>query len=198
MKNNIFKYIGEELKKVLKDIFSKDKNRIKRQIPNILTLTRGIISPILIVISIMINSIEMSFIVILMSALTDCFDGWYARKYNYVSEFGALIDTICDKIFTLCIILPIFNYDFKIFTFIITMEIIISLINGYRKLSGKKTKSSIAGKIKTVFLDGSMVICYLSYLINIERVIVDLTLYITVFLQVITIIGYSLNYKERK
>ena len=98
-----------ELTKIFKDIISKDRERIKKQIPNLLTLIRGTLAPILMIIATILNKIELAFIIIAISAFTDCIDGWFARKYNVVSEFGALLDTICDKLFTVCVILPIFS-----------------------------------------------------------------------------------------
>ena len=95
----------EEFKKLFLDVTSKDKERIKRQIPNMLTLIRGALTPILLVIAIIIHNIQFAFIVTVISALTDCFDGWYARKNNVTSEFGAMLDTIADKLFILFMIL---------------------------------------------------------------------------------------------
>ena len=38
-------------------------------------------------------------------AITDFFDGWYARKFNQHSEFGAFLDPLSDKIFVVTILL---------------------------------------------------------------------------------------------
>ena len=37
-------------------------------------------------------------IVITVSGLTDCFDGWIARKFHQESEFGKIIDPLADKL----------------------------------------------------------------------------------------------------
>ena len=130
----MLKFIKEGLLKMFQDLFSKDKNRIRSQIPNLLTLVRGVLAPIFIIISLCIDSLLMTIIVIAISALTDSFDGWYARKYGYVSEFGALIDTICDKFFIFWIILPIIKTKPFLFMIIIFLEFCISVINGILKL----------------------------------------------------------------
>lgn len=38
-----------------------------------------------------------------IAAMTDLIDGWIARKYNLVSDFGKLIDPLADKIFVMTI-----------------------------------------------------------------------------------------------
>ncbi len=183
-----------ELTKIFKDIISKDRERIKKQIPNLLTLIRGTLAPILMIIATILNKIELAFIIIAISAFTDCIDGWFARKYNVVSEFGALLDTICDKLFTVCVILPIYSLSKERFLIVLFFEVLISIINMYSKFKGNNPKSSLIGKAKTVVLDVSVVLCYLSYLIAINKEIIHFALYLTMFMQIITIIGYIKEY----
>lgn len=192
MKNKIStnKFIIENTKKMFKKIFSGDKENFKSEFANLLTMSRGILAPILIIISILIDSLTMSFIVILVSALTDCFDGWYARHNGYVSEFGALLDTISDKIFIFCIILPVIKTNLNKFIIILLLELIISTINAYFHFKGKTTKSSILGKIKTIVLDSTLVLCYLSFLININQIAINTLLVITIILQLVACINY--------
>jgi CDP-diacylglycerol--glycerol-3-phosphate 3-phosphatidyltransferase len=42
-----------------------------------------------------------TFVSLVMSALTDLFDGYYARKFNVVTQFGAHVDPLMDKFFYL-------------------------------------------------------------------------------------------------
>ncbi len=41
---------------------------------------------------------------LIISALTDTFDGWIARNYSGVSEFGGLLDTVHDKNFLVVVV----------------------------------------------------------------------------------------------
>lgn len=194
----MLKFIKEGLLKMFQDLFSKDKNRIRSQIPNLLTLVRGVLAPIFIIISLCIDSLLMTIIVIAISALTDLFDGWYARKYGYVSEFGALIDTICDKFFIFWIILPIIKTKPFLFMIIISLEFCISVINGILKLRGKKVSSSIMGKVKTGVLDASVVFCYLSLVVDINSLFLDVILYISIGFQIMSILGYIINFVRQE
>ena len=42
-----------------------------------------------------------TFASLVLSALTDLFDGYYARKFNVVTQFGAHVDPLMDKFFYL-------------------------------------------------------------------------------------------------
>lgn len=70
--------------------------RIARQIPNILTIFRFILIPF-IVINLVYDSYIAAFIIFTVSGLTDILDGFIARKYNFITNFGKLIDPLADK-----------------------------------------------------------------------------------------------------
>lgn len=70
--------------------------KIARQIPNILTIFRFILIPF-IVINLVYDSYIAAFIIFTISGLTDIVDGFIARKYNFITNFGKLIDPLADK-----------------------------------------------------------------------------------------------------
>lgn len=70
--------------------------KIARQIPNILTIFRFILIPF-IVINLVYDSYIAAFIIFTVSGLTDILDGFIARKYNFITNFGKLIDPLADK-----------------------------------------------------------------------------------------------------
>lgn len=70
-------------------------------IPNILTLLRVAIIPVVVVLLIAGESDAArwwAFYLFVASAVTDFFDGWLARKLNQESDFGRLFDPIADKL----------------------------------------------------------------------------------------------------
>ncbi len=69
---------------------------IARQIPNILTIFRFILIPF-IVINLVYDSYIAAFVIFTISGLTDILDGFIARKYNFITNFGKLIDPLADK-----------------------------------------------------------------------------------------------------
>ena len=190
-------YIKENIKKVISDLSSNDKEKRRKQIPNLLTIVRGFFAPITIIPAVMTGHIYVAFALIAICSLTDAIDGWYARTYNAQSEFGALLDAICDKLFVLTLAFPlVFIYTKWILT-ILLLELIISIINTYSKVKGNNPTSSVIGKVKTIVLDTSIALCYLDFIIDIPESILSVTTVLTNIMQVITIIGYYRIYKVK-
>ena len=69
---------------------------MKKHIPNILTLCRFILIPFIFGF-ILEKNFLMAFIFLTISGLTDVLDGFIARKYNFITNFGKLIDPLADK-----------------------------------------------------------------------------------------------------
>jgi CDP-diacylglycerol--glycerol-3-phosphate 3-phosphatidyltransferase len=69
-------------------------------IPNKLTVARLLITAIFFVF-LAANSrtlLYVSLVIFIIAALTDLVDGWYARKYKMVTDFGRVADPFADKI----------------------------------------------------------------------------------------------------
>lgn len=76
----------------------------KWTIPNVLSLIRIAILPVFVVLYLTGNQTEnemmqyIAFGLLVVSGLTDLFDGWIARRFNQMSEVGKLLDPIADKL----------------------------------------------------------------------------------------------------
>ncbi len=68
-----------------------------KHIPNILTIVRFILIPF-IVASMLVQNYLLAFILFTLSAITDVTDGFIARKFNAISNFGKLMDPLADKL----------------------------------------------------------------------------------------------------
>ena len=70
------------------------------KIPNILTIGRILIAPILVVIYYLSGELSdwLSCIIFVIAAFTDYLDGFFARLYKQQSKFGELLDPIADKV----------------------------------------------------------------------------------------------------
>ena len=73
---------------------------MKKNLPNILTLSRLLVTPLIIYLGLN-NHFIILIIVAVFIALTDFFDGYLARKWQVTSEFGAKLDMIADKVLAL-------------------------------------------------------------------------------------------------
>ena len=192
-----WKYFIENIKKVIKDLRSKDKETRRKQIPNLLTLIRGVLAPITIIPAVINGQIYLAFALIAICALTDSFDGWYARTHNAQSEFGALLDAICDKLFVVTLAFPLVFVHTEWILLILILELVISIINSYSKLKGYEPSSSLTGKAKTVVLDTSIALCYLDFIVRVPRIILGIFSILTNIMQVLSIWGYHKTYRAQ-
>ena len=67
-----------------------------KYVPNILTMARFVLIPFIIYF-ILTNNYILAFLFLTISGITDILDGYIARKYNLISNFGKLIDPLADK-----------------------------------------------------------------------------------------------------
>ena len=88
------------------------QNSIRRAIPNGLTIFRCIASIILPII--IIFGDELGAVIapplLALAGLSDYLDGFYARKYNVISNFGKIIDPIADKLLVIGVLFAL-AYD---------------------------------------------------------------------------------------
>ena len=137
---------------------------MNKNLPNILTVSR--IFAVLIFVAIasvahfdMMNSKSWIFglrisavILAMLAGLTDLLDGYLARKYNWVSDFGALMDPLADKIFVTGTMLMAVEY--RIIPAWIAIAVLFRefMVTGLRTLAAKKQIVISAdrwGKLKT-------------------------------------------------
>ena len=69
-------------------------------LPNKLTMGRIFAIPVFIVVFLMGFRVA-ACIIFILASLTDMLDGYIARKYNMVSNFGKLMDPLADKLLTM-------------------------------------------------------------------------------------------------
>ena len=103
-----------------------------KYIPNILTISRFIFIPFIVVSALSGNYVA-AIIFLTISGITDVLDGAIARKYNLISNFGKLIDPVADKATQIAVltslviknIIPLWIlliFVFKEFIFIISLH----------------------------------------------------------------------------
>lgn len=78
----------------------------KENIPNILTIIRFILIPFIFM-SVISNHFLTALILFTISALTDILDGYIARKFNYITDIGKLIDPLADKLTQISLLLSL-------------------------------------------------------------------------------------------
>lgn len=186
MKKNAFTNFIDNYKLFIEDV-KKSENKLKMVIPNLLTFSR-LLAPFFILPATIFGSFPLAVTFAALFALTDAFDGYLARKWNAVSEFGKNLDPICDKFFVLGIIIP-FISDPKMFLTII-LEATISLINLKSAFKNNKPKSTYLGKGKTVLLSTLLTLSYLFKMLGLTLETLFPLIVVTNTIQAITAIDY--------
>lgn len=124
-------------------------------LPNQLTILRIILTPIFLYLFLSDDPllIQISIGVFLVAALTDWYDGWLARKFNYITDWGKFWDPLADKIltstafvgFVLVGLLPLWMV-----VLIVLRDLIITLLRIYAESRGYNFVASYYAKWKTV------------------------------------------------
>ena len=129
-------------------------------IPNLVTLSRIILIPLLIgIFYLPWLSHETQNItataVFIFAGITDWLDGFLARRLNQMSAFGAFLDPVADKLIVagaLVVLLQLGRVDALVGLIIIGREIAISALREWMAKMGQSASVAVAfiGKLKTV------------------------------------------------
>lgn len=117
---------------------------------NAITMTRVIGTFLMPFISVNYNAEELvAFVIVLL--ITDQIDGMLARRLKCCTLFGALLDTLADKLLAIATLI-ILARAYPIMWLPLLLEIIITLVNVSSGNKGATVESSILGKVKTWIL----------------------------------------------
>ena len=123
-------------------------------LPNQLTVLRIILSPIFLFFFLSGNPLfkQISIGIFIIAALTDWYDGWLARKFNYITNWGKFWDPLADKIltstafigFVILGVLPLWMV-----IIILLRDFIITILRAYADYKGASFPTSNYAKVKT-------------------------------------------------
>ena len=175
----------------------KTKGRRHKQIANIITLSRLVLScfipPLALAGGIVNLGLASGFAV--MALGTDFIDGMVARKTDSVSEFGKNLDPVCDKLAAAILLAPLMIKSTPLITLSLCMnlglEAGIALVNLNSKAKGNTPRTTILGKVKTASLSALLVSSYLSFTVPIFTAITPIVELITIGFQTGTLIDYK-------
>lgn len=172
------------------------RKRIKLQIPNILTRSR-ILAPFILVPCAIVGNFTLATIITTLLGLTDCLDGFLARKWNATSNYGQKLDAVSDKLFAVGIAIPILITNPLLILPTIILETIIGSINFKSQIKGNNPKSTLLGKFKTTVLYVFLASIYLTKALNIPLSLFMLTCG-TNILQLGTAVQYYMIDKKKE
>lgn len=123
-----------------------------KNIPNALTIVRFVLIPF-IVYYILTGQYIAGFVILTISGLTDILDGCIARKFNFITNFGKLIDPLADKATQIAVLASLtFKGIVPLWILMIVFIKEIVMVAGASFLYGKKlvVSSRWYGKLATV------------------------------------------------
>ena len=158
-------------------------------VPNVLTVIRILLVPVLIVALLEKTSGGdlLAAIVFASASLTDAIDGYLARSRNWVTTFGKLMDPIADKLLIIAALIALVSLsrlDARVAMVIIAREFAVTVLRvAVGTQQGVVISASALGKVKTAF-QVAMVIALIA--VHGRPLWLDLLTYATVFVTVLS------------
>lgn len=175
----------------------------KENIPNILTIIRFILIPFIFT-SVVNNDYLAALIIFTISAITDILDGYIARKYNYITDLGKLIDPLADKLTQVSLllslsILKILPWWIFAIVFIKECVMVISASLLYKR-KDVVVYSKWYGKLATVLFYLAIVVSLIVNQFHVKMPFrIDLYLYyLAILATIFSLIMYSIKFKIKK
>ncbi|WP_337865996.1 CDP-diacylglycerol--glycerol-3-phosphate 3-phosphatidyltransferase [Ignavibacterium sp.] len=124
-------------------------------LPNQLTVLRIILTPVYLFFFLSDNptNIQISLGIYIIAALTDWYDGWLARKFNYITEWGKFWDPLADKILTSVVFIGFVIVDLLplwMIILVIIRDLSVTLLRVYADNRGYSFRTTYYAKWKTM------------------------------------------------
>lgn len=158
-----------------------------KHVPNLLTMLRFVLIPF-IFLGIIKEDYINTFIILTISGISDILDGYIARKFNFITDFGKLIDPLSDKATQVCVLLALALKGIVplwILLIVFLKEVI--MIAGASFLYGKElvVSSKWYGKLATVIfyiaIVSSLAVRYFNWSLQFDLYLYYLALFFTLF-----------------
>lgn len=129
-------------------------------IPNLLSFFRLALIPLMVWLYAIEKQYYWTTAILFLSALTDVVDGWIARRYNMVSDFGKIIDPFADKL-TLIAMLGCLATRFPAMIPLLIVLVVKEIVNGLISLLVGGSSNGFRFSWSISFAAGYVVSCSL-------------------------------------
>ena len=166
-------------------------------IPNLLTIIRiALVYPILN--NIYLGNFEISIIYFIVASVTDGLDGFIARKMNWQTELGTLLDPVADKILlsgSVCILWLNQYIPFYIFVIFFSRDVAILLGAAIRMsvIESDTPTPNFLGKLTTTLQIIYIAIIFLKEIIELDFGLFSLDVFI-ILVTILSLIVYAYNW----
>jgi len=169
-------------------------------LPNKLTMFRVILIPFFVLFMLVpVTAIDkwIALGIFIIASLTDWLDGYLARKYHLVTNFGKFMDPLADKLLVCSALICLIELDripSWMVIIIIAREFVIS---GFRQVAadnGVVIAASYWGKFKTTFQ--MIAVCLMIANIAAISLVTTIVTWIAVILTVVSLVDYLVKNKD--
>ena len=140
-------------------------------------------------------------VIFLLAMLTDALDGYFARKYNVVSDKGKSLDPIADKILILGTFFAFWalgtppDRAIMIYPLIVIAlrEVIISVMRSYVAKRKRMVGASVWGKIKTFVQTLSLLVIFTAEFVH-YPIFGHAAMFVAAFVTLLSLFPYVFNF----
>lgn len=168
-------------------------------VPNSLTLFRIFLVPFLVVVLLTKYSNFLGIGIFLLAAITDFFDGYFARKFNQMTRLGALLDPIADKLLMSAAFISLVELGLArawMVVIIIGREFAVSGLRSIAAQQGVTIAASPLGKTKTVAQVVAIALLIVGYELGEFRFTGELALWVVMLFALVSGIDYFIKFSR--
>ncbi len=190
---------------------------MKQLLPNILTTFRLLLVPLFCWAILYVKHPKgaiLGLLIFIVAAITDYYDGKFAREHKTITNFGKIMDPIADKVLVSIAILmlsikPVNFISIWILLIVLFREVVVTIMRGYYIKRKIYIPANIWGKLKTVFQMIGIIGAFLFYIIFLlfpinkglqETILLYIRLYfwITALVTILSGLTYFIGVKYEK
>ena len=137
-------------------------------LPNIITLARIAVCPVLFFLAISLNNAARyaAFVLFLVAAFSDVWDGYLARKHGWITDLGKLLDPLADKLLLVTTLVPFYIVSHRpdalsaiphvgalplwVLIVLFGREALITVFRQWARKRGVVIAAGTSGKVKTL------------------------------------------------
>jgi CDP-diacylglycerol--glycerol-3-phosphate 3-phosphatidyltransferase len=124
-------------------------------VPNVLTAMRLVLAVVVFVL-VPLGWYASALVVFIVAAVTDWVDGWWARRFGQVTQFGRIFDPFADKIIVCGLFILLAAEEGSeiapwMAVVVVGREMLVTALRGFIEQSGGDFSAQLSGKLKMVF-----------------------------------------------
>jgi CDP-diacylglycerol---glycerol-3-phosphate 3-phosphatidyltransferase len=166
-------------------------------VPNSLTLFRIFLVPFLVVVLLTKSSNFVGLGIFLVAAITDYFDGYFARKLNKTTRLGALLDPIADKLLMSAAFVSLVELGIArawMVVIIIGREFAVSGLRAIAAQQGVTIAASPLGKTKTIMQVVAISLLIVAYELGEFRFTSEIALWLVMLFALVSGVDYFIKF----